>query len=169
MVGESVREAWTDDVPSIVDMVRTGSKEGVFHAHPSCSLSVERQRDGFRKFAFENRPEGYQLLVFQVGRAIVGYIDFHVKRGVGHILGIYVRQSYRGKGIGKRLMERALDDFRKKRCHKTRLEVFAQNHRAIEFYKHLDFVREGFLRQDEEKKDIVILSKFLANASGQKT
>ena len=99
----------------------------------------------------------------------MGYIDSQVKRGVGHILGIYVKQNYRAKGIGKRLMERALGNFRKEGCHKARLEVFAHNHRAIKFYKHLDFVQEGFLREDEEKKDTIIMSKFLAHTLGQKT
>jgi len=169
MGGSLVREGQIEDVPFIVDMVRTGSEEGVFHAHPSRSLSVEEQRERFREFAFKNRSEGYQLLVFEVDSAIVGYIDSQVKRGVGYILGIYVRENYRAKGIGKKLMERALDSFRKKRCHKARLEVFAHNHRAVKFYKHLDFVQEGFLREDEEKKDAIIMSKFLVYALGQKT
>lgn len=169
MGGNSVREGHIEDVPFIVDMVRAGSEEGVFHTHPSRSLSIDEQREGFRKFAFKNRLEGYQLLIFEVDSAIVGYVDSQVRRGVGHILGIYVRQNYRAKGIGKRLMERVLNSFRKKGCHKARLEVFAHNHRAIKFYRRLDFVQEGFLREDEERKDTIIMSKFLAYALGQKT
>ena len=127
--------------------------EGVFH---SCNLSLEEQRKEFRKYAFENRPVGYQILVYQIGSTAVGYVDYQVKRGVGHILGIYVKQSYRRTGMGK-----ALDDFKKRGCHKTRLQVLAHNHGAINCYKHLNFVQEGFLRKDEEKKDTVITSKFL--------
>jgi len=48
-----------------------------------------------------------------------------------------------------------LNSFRKRGCHKARLEVFADNYGAIEFYARLNFVQEGFLREDEGKKDTV--------------
>ena len=157
MDSSSIREARVDDVPDVVDMIRAGSEEGMFHSQ---DLSLEEQRKSFRKYAFEERSTGYQFLVCQVGGIIVGYIDYRVRRGVGHILGIYVKQSYRRKGFGKQLMEKALVEFRKKGCHKTRLEVFAHNEPAIEFYRHLGFDQEAFLPKDEEKKDTMILSKF---------
>jgi len=155
---DSIREARIEDIPMIVEMIRAGSSEGVFHSR---NLSLEEQREGFRKYVFENRPVGYQILVYQIGSTTVGYVDYRVRRGVGHILGIYVKRSYRRRGIGKRLIGRALDDFKKGGCHKTRLEVFAYNHGAMNFYKHFNFVQEGFLHEDEEKKDTVIMSKFL--------
>ena len=157
----SVRVASIEDVPSIVDMVRAGSEEGVFHCNPSHSFSVEEQKESFRNFAFENRPKGYQVLVFEIEDAVVGYVDSEVRRGVGHILGIYVRQNYRRKGIGEKLVEKTLKDFKTQECHKARLEVFADNYGGIKFYTHLAFVQEGFLHEDEETKDIVIMSKFL--------
>jgi ribosomal protein S18 acetylase RimI-like enzyme len=110
---------------------------------------------------FENPPEGYLLLICQIRDEIVGYIDSRVRRGVGHILGIYVKPCYRKRGIGKKLKDKTLYSFKKRGCHKARLEVFADNKEAIKFYAHLNFIQEGFLRKDEEKKDIVIMSKFL--------
>jgi len=158
MVYKLIRIANIMDVPFIVEMIRAAAGEGVFH---SIFLSVEEHRRKFREFAFKKPPEGYQLLVFQVGNKIVGYIDFHVKRGVGQILGIYVKPSHRKKGIGKKLVEKALDSFKKRKCHKARLEVFAKNDKAIRFYTNLNFIQEGFLRKDEDKKDIIIMSRFL--------
>jgi len=157
MDSSSIREARVEDAPDIVDMIRAGSDEGVFHSQ---DFSLEEQRKSFRKYAFEERSEGYQVLVCQVGSTIVGYIDYRVRRGVGHILGIYVKQGYRRKGFGKQLMEKTFFEFRKKGCHKTRLEVFAHNKVATKFYRHLGFDQEGFLHNDEEKKDMMILSKF---------
>lgn len=157
MDSSSIREARAEDVPDIVDMIRAGSAEGVFHSQ---DFSLEEQRKAFRKYAFEEKSEGYQVLVCQVGSTIVGYIDYRVRRGVGRILGIYVKQGYRRKGFGKELMEKAFLKFRKKDCHKTRLEVFAHNKAATKFYIHLGFDQEGLLYKDEEKKDTIILSKF---------
>jgi ribosomal protein S18 acetylase RimI-like enzyme len=152
MVYKSIRAARIEDVPFIVDMMRSAADEGVFH---SSALSVEEQRRRFRKFAFENPPEGYQLLVCEIGDRIVGYIDSRVSRGVGHVLGIYVKPSHRKRGVGKTLIDKTLNSFRKRGCHKARLEVFADNYGAIEFYARLNFVQEGFLREDEGKKDTV--------------
>jgi ribosomal protein S18 acetylase RimI-like enzyme len=153
-----IREAETEDLFSIVDMIRAGSDEGIFHSR--CD-SLEEQREAFRKYAFERRPEGYGLLVYQAENRIEGYVDYQVKRGVGHILGIYVKQSCRRKGVGKRLMEKALERFNKTGCHKTRLEVFAHNPKAVDFYRQLGFIQKGFLRRDEGNKDVIIMSMFL--------
>jgi ribosomal protein S18 acetylase RimI-like enzyme len=49
-------------------------------------------------------------------------------------------------------VEKTLHSFKKRGCHKARLEVFADNKGAVEFYTRLNFTQEGFLRQDEEKK-----------------
>ncbi len=157
MVRESIRMARVDDVPFIVKMINSATKEGVFHSRV---ISVEE----FRKFAFENpynRARGYQLLVWQIKDGIAGYIDSSIGRGVGFILGIYVKPSHRRRGIGKKLMSETLKSFKRRGCHKVRLEVFADNSDAIRFYKSLNFVQEGFLREDEEKKDAVIMSQFL--------
>lgn len=153
-----IREARIEDAPFIVEMIRSAADEGVFHP---IALSVEEQRREFKDFAFENPPEGYLLLVCQIGDEIAGYADSRVRRGVGHILGIYVKPCHRKKGVGKKLIDKTLNSFRKRGCHKARLEVFADNHKAIEFYSRLNFIQEGFLRQDEGKKDIIIMSKFL--------
>lgn len=149
-----IREASPEDSSVIVGMIKAAADEGVFHSRV---LSVE----GFRRFAFENPREGYKLLVCQIGDKIVGYIDSRIRMGVGHLLGLYVKPEYRRRGIGKALMEKTLYEFEKKGCHKTRLEVFANNHAAAKFYTHLNFVQEGYLHEDEEKKDIIIMSKFL--------
>ena len=153
----SMRVARIEDVPFVVDMIRSAADEGVFHP---ITLTVEEHIRAFRKFAFENPPEGYLLLICQIRDEIVGYIDSRVRRGVGHVLGIYVKPCYRKRGIGKKLVDKTLHSFKKRRCHKARLEVFADNKEAIEFYTRLNFTQEGFLHQDEEKKDIIIMSKF---------
>ena len=65
-------------------------------------------------------------------------------------------------------MEKTLDELKNKSCHKARLEVFANNHGAIDLYTCLNFVQEGYLREDEEKKDTVIMSKFLKKCLSNK-
>ncbi|NIO37222.1 GNAT family N-acetyltransferase [Candidatus Bathyarchaeota archaeon] len=156
-----IREAKIEDVSFIVDMIRSGSREGAFHRAPSQTLSTEEQMRGFRKYAFEDRPNGYAILIYQIGDAIAGYVDYQVEKGVARILGIFVYKTRRRRGIGKELMERILNDLTKKGCHKVRLKVFSENRGALEFYRNLGFSREGFLHKDEDKKDIFIVGKLL--------
>ncbi len=153
-----IRKARIEDALTIVDMIRNGSSEGVFYQR---SDSLEEQVEGFRSYAFSSRPKGYEILIDQTENVIEGYTDYQMKRGVGHILGIYVKRDSRRKGVGKRLMKKILDDFKRLGCHKARLEVFAHNAGAISLYEHLGFNQEGFLHRDEEKKDVVIMSRFL--------
>ena len=153
-----IRKAGIEDIPVIVGMIRNGSDEDVFYSRPD---SLEEQLERFKRFAFDSRSDGYEVLVHQTENTIEGYVDYQVKRGVGHILGIYVKRDYRRKGVGKRLVKKALEDFKRLGCHKARLEVFAHNTGAVSLYEHLGFNQEGFLHKDEEKKDVIIMSKFL--------
>jgi hypothetical protein len=55
-----IREASPEDAPFIVDMIRAGANEEVYHTN-ECSLSVEE----FQKYAFESPAKGYLLMVCQ--------------------------------------------------------------------------------------------------------
>lgn len=149
-----VREASAQEADFVAGMIETGAKEGKFHSDPP-------SKQEFREFAFENPPENYLLLVAHEKDEIVGYVDSRVRRGVGLILGLYVKPAFRRKGAGTAMMQRTMNHFATMGCHKTRLEVFLDNCEAIDFYRHKGFETEGFLRKDEEKKDTIIMSKFL--------
>ena len=149
-----IREASDRDTEFIVMMIETAAKEGKFH-------SDTPSEEDFRKHAFENPPKNYLLLVALEKDEIVGYADSRVRRGVGLVLGLYVKPKFRNKGIGTALIQRTMLHFAETGCHKSRLEVFMNNCGAIDFYRREGFESEGFLRMDEEKKDTVIMSKFL--------
>jgi hypothetical protein len=46
-------------------------------------------------------------------------------------------------------MEGTMNHFVGEICHKARLEVFLDNHEAIDFRRSQSFVQEGFLQKDE--------------------
>ena len=150
-----IRAATTEDVPYIVDLIRMGVEDRSFHNRV---ISIK----GFREYAFKSRQKGFNIILYQIINEIVSYMDSIVGNwGVGHILGIYVKPEHRKKGIGKKLMNKTFDEFMKRNCHKARVEVFANNQGAIRFYTSLNFVQEGYLRNDEDKRDVIIMSKFL--------
>ncbi len=154
MNGE-LRVATPEDASGIVDLVRIGVKERAFHYR-------EPSVEGFIEFAFSDPPEGFHIFVYQVETEIAGYVDSIAgKRGVGEVWGICVRPEYRRKGIGEKLFNKVMETFTENGCHKARLEAFAENQGAIDFYKRQNFIQEGYLKEDKEKRDAVIMSRFL--------
>ncbi len=57
----------------------------------------------------------------------------------GRILELFVLDSYRGFTLGKQLMQRMEDYFKKNGCDVVRVEVFVPNKNAHNFYQKLDY------------------------------
>ncbi|MHB1238977.1 MAG: GNAT family N-acetyltransferase [Gammaproteobacteria bacterium] len=78
---------------------------------------------------------------------IVGWCDVipHVEEGFTHIgrLGMGVRMSYRGRGIGRELLSECLRHAGRYGLEKVELEVFENNAVAIRLYEAFGFRREG--------------------------
>ncbi|MFO0969633.1 MAG: GNAT family N-acetyltransferase [Gemmataceae bacterium] len=63
------------------------------------------------------------------------------RAGMGSIQNVGVLPGHRGKGLGTALLLQALHGFRQASCHKSHLEVTAQNQSAIRLYHRLGFRR----------------------------
>lgn len=59
----------------------------------------------------------------------------HIPTKAGQLTELYVAREYRGKRLGKLLIETVESYFKKKKCTVIVLEVMAANHQAYEFYK----------------------------------
>ena len=64
---------------------------------------------------------------------VVGLIDIKIRKKIGDIENLVVLPRYRGKGIGKALLEKAIE-FLKDKVEKIRVETPIQNKKAVEFY-----------------------------------
>ena len=73
--------------------------------------------------------------------------------GIGHLLmNMFVLyqfgnliEEYRGKGIGKKLVEQAIEGMKIKKCNESYLEVRTDNIPAIKLYENLGFNRIAML------------------------
>ncbi|WP_029903975.1 GNAT family N-acetyltransferase [Prevotella sp. 10(H)] len=73
---------------------------------------------------------------------IVGYVNFffayYTWTGKSMYMDdLYVRQEYRGKGIGTLLINKVIDKAKEENCNGLRWQVSEWNHPAITFYKSL--------------------------------
>ncbi len=108
---------------------------------------------------------GAPQLVALDGKKVVGWSDLRphddgLARHVG-VLGMGLLPDYRGRGIGRRLLDELLE---RSPFERVELSVFADNTAAISLYEKAGFVHEGVKRRavmlDESYKDLVLMARF---------
>ncbi|MFF7331163.1 GNAT family N-acetyltransferase [Streptomyces sp. NPDC008150] len=71
------------------------------------------------------------------------WAGFAVEQDQGHIVGVYVRPEYRGRGLTERLFAAALDWAWEAGLHRVRLIVHEENTHAQGFYRKAGFQATG--------------------------
>lgn len=108
-------------------------------------------KDYFEKTIVSNTPH---ILVAKIQNKVVGFITFDEKRsdlsGIEafasncssyvEVIDLFIDEEFRGKNIGKSLMEKAEEYCQKVGLHKILVEVAAANIGAQSFYKKLGFI-----------------------------
>ncbi len=91
------------------------------------------------EFDVEREPAG--VFVAEDPGQVVGYITtFHdVEAGVGFIPNLAVAASHRGQGLGRRLIEHAIEHFRALGAQYVRIETLEQNEIGQSLYPSLGF------------------------------
>jgi ribosomal protein S18 acetylase RimI-like enzyme len=101
----------------------------------------------------------------------VGTVTFHFNnrpksKHIARIVGVFVDSDYRGRGIGRELLERALEIIQEKKgIVKIQLMVNPTQKAAVALYKSLGFVVVGKMKKEikvgNEFYDELILEKLL--------
>jgi GNAT superfamily N-acetyltransferase len=130
----SIRPALAADVPALNALIH---ELAAFERLPVAVTEADLLRDGFceppkfRAFVAEwdGQPAAYALFFDY-------YSTFEGQGGL-FLEDLYVRDQYRGKGIGKALLARVASVARQQNCFGVRWQVLDWNTPAIEFYKRL--------------------------------
>ena len=95
------------------------------------------------------------MLVAEEDGELLGYTGCGTNRdpdppaGVGEVRSMFVAESAWRRGVGRALMEAALDDLRDRRFTAAVVWSFAANDRANAFYERMGFARDGGERATE--------------------
>ncbi|NWK57422.1 GNAT family N-acetyltransferase [Verrucomicrobiaceae bacterium N1E253] len=154
---EFASEARADSFWSALDEVAREEKYLIFIKGPN--------RTGTRDFVREIIQKGWSQYYAVSDDRVVGWCDItrYERAGLGHVghLGMGVIQEFRGKGIGRKLLQVTLDDAFAKGVERVELEVFSSNARARALYLDMGFEWEGCKKRgrchDGEYEDIVIM------------
>jgi ribosomal protein S18 acetylase RimI-like enzyme len=116
-----------------------------------------------------NRARGNPLFVALDGDRVIGWCEIRRETLPGRehtgVLGVGVRPGFRGRGLGRRLMEAALADAGRRRFERIELWVRGPNAVAIRLYEKLGFVEEGrrrdAVRLDDGPEDELLMATHL--------
>jgi ribosomal protein S18 acetylase RimI-like enzyme len=85
-----------------------------------------------------------QMMVAEEERRIIGFSSMRrVEAREAELSGIAVLESATGKGVGSRLLRKALDAARKRGFNSVRVKTEVTNERAISFYRKAGFTESG--------------------------
>jgi RimJ/RimL family protein N-acetyltransferase len=145
----TTRSSTPEDADAISACVDAVSRERRYLGNTS-GFSAEQTRSFIASLSDSG---GIQIVVVADAR-IVGWCD------VGR-LGMGLLPSFRGQGLGRRLVREALTHVFAKTLQRVELEVFASNKIAVGLYKREGFVIEGRKRfarfLDGAEDDILIM------------
>jgi GNAT superfamily N-acetyltransferase len=130
----SIRPAAATDVPVLNTMIH---EFAAFERLPATASEASLLRDGFSdppRFRvlmaeWEGQPAGYAFFFDY-------YSSFEGRPGL-FLEDIYVRDRYRGKGVGKALLAQVASVATQRNCFGVRWQVLDWNTPAIDFYKSL--------------------------------
>jgi GNAT superfamily N-acetyltransferase len=130
----SIRPAQCGDVPVLNTMIHEFAE---FERLPAAVSEEALSRDGFAQ------PPKFRVLIAEWDGQPAGYVfffDYYSSfegRAAIFLEDIYIRDQFRGKGIGKALLARVADSARQEDCFGVRWQVLDWNTPAIDFYRKL--------------------------------
>ena len=119
----------------------------------SSAVSPPLRYSGYHFFGDRTRPR--DVLVAESGDVQSGFVRFlglaHFPPTRAHVLeitGLAVDPHYQRRGVGRRLVEAAVEEARQRGSRKVVLRVLGTNERARSLFERCGFEIEAFLREE---------------------
>ncbi len=138
----NIRKAKREDVPHIVNLLANDllRKQREHFQEPL----PQQYYDAFTEI--DNDKNNY-LIVVEDGDKIIGTLQLTIVTYLTYqggkrcqIEGVRIDESYRKKGLGKQMIEWAINKAHELDCHLVQLTMDKKRLETIEFYKNLGFV-----------------------------
>ena len=108
---------------------------------------------------------GYSAWVYEVGGEIIGHVVLMTILDEAHLLNITIAPIWRRQGLGRILLEHAMDAARKQFSRELFLEVRPSNRAAIELYEKMGFeafaLRKGYYPAEQGREDALVMRAML--------
>ena len=163
-----IRPARPEDAADLVDLaVAVGGEPEAWLLNTDSWRSVGDERRYLR--ALKRHPDAAVFVAEEdgvvVGRLSVARDPHQASRHVAD-LGLMVAATHRRRGIGRALLEQAVDWARETGVRKLELHVFPWNEPAIRLYEQFGYERVGLrrdhYRRDDEYVDAILMAYHVA-------
>lgn len=155
MIVPRIRTAEKNDLEKILELYHALTED------PEDKISL---KEGIEKFAKLKTYPDYKLYVAEYNDEIVGTFALLIMDNLAHrgepssiVEDVVIRNDMQGKGIGKEMMNFAMDISKKKGCYKMVLSSQLRRENAHKFYESLGFKKHGYSFAVEFKNDNEIL------------
>jgi len=161
-----IRDATESDLPDIVEIYNSTIPSRMVSADTE-PVSIEQRLPWFR----EHNPSRRPLWVAERSSKIIGWLslgDFYDGRPAYSStaeIGLYVKDGYRGSGIGMQLLEEALNRAPELGIKTLTAGAFAHNEPSIKLFERFGFEQWAYFSKvaelDSVERDLVILARRL--------
>jgi len=157
-----LRDAAPEDLASIVEIYNSTIPSRIVSADTE-PISVERRLPWFHEHDPARRP----IRVAETRGEVIGWLslsDFYDARpaynGTAEI-GIYVREGYRGEGIGRRLLQEAIERAPTLGIKTLTAGAFGSNESSLALFRRFGFERWAHFPRvaelDGSERDLIVL------------
>lgn len=157
-----IRSLEERDLDALIDLFESVAAERLWIGTEP-GFDRERYRAGWHRVL---RGEWGAVFVAHEEARLIGYIGVHPNEEYGHVLGMLVDERYRGRGIGKTLLDCVIVWARERGLPHVSLLVFPHNERALSLYRGAGFEQQEYYpndvtRQTGEVWDTILMRKAL--------
>lgn len=164
MCDVAVRDAEPTDADAIALIYNHGIEDR------QATLETETRSAAERRRWLAARGPRHPVIVGEVDGRVVGWGSlnpFNPRPAYDHVadFSVYVGRDWRGRGVGRRLLETLIARGRELGYHKLVLAAFPFNAAGIALYRRLGFVEVGVYREqgrlDGQWVDVVVMERLL--------
>lgn len=141
----TIRETGVDDVPTLVALNQALFYEDAGQRDPFMNLNWP-QEEGEGYFRGHMERERSVGLLAEIDGTAVGYLIGYLRGDstlrpvkMAELESMFVQETYRGQGIGERLVRSFHDWVRERGAERVSVTAYAANEGALAFYRRLGF------------------------------
>jgi len=155
-------------VAADADAICTIFNQGI--ADRLATLETALRTPAERREWLADRGPRHPVVVAETAGAVIGWGSlnrFNPRDAYDHVadFSVYVERSWRGKGVGRRLLDRLIDLARDTGFHKMVLAALPTNAAGVALYSRAGFIRVGIYREqgqlDGRWVDVLIMERLL--------
>lgn len=163
----TVRDAEIGDLPAIVAIYNSTVPGRMVTADTEPITAASRQR-----WFDEHSPSFRPLWVFEIGGAMCGWLSYQSFYGrpaynATAELSIYIHEDFRGRGLGKTMLQKAVDASPELGIKTLLGFIFGHNEPSLKLFERFGFEKwahlPGVAELDGIERDLIILGKRVAD------